>query len=287
MQPSRDPADATELRHLLRSLTLTPNKLRGQHFLIDPAVADGIVAASGVTSKDTVLEIGPGFGALTARLLQRAGKVIAVEADAKMAARLTREFRGEKRLAVFSEDILTFHRSLYCADGAYRLVASLPYSITARVFRLFLSEKPRPEQITVLVQQEVAERASAPAGKLSQLGVLCQLYGHPRILRPNILPDAFYPPPAVRSALLQLSGITQATRDRDAWKVSEQTLWKVVRAGFQNRRKMLKNTLSNLPEIEEKEVERWLHEHGYQRTVRAQDIAVHHWPLLAEKFFDE
>jgi 16S rRNA (adenine1518-N6/adenine1519-N6)-dimethyltransferase len=266
---------------------ITPSRLRGQNFLIDASIADMLVDAAPLQQTDTVLEIGSGFGVITRRLRERVGKIIAVEADKKLALPLAEHYKEDPGVEVIPEDILTFLRWGHFEDFGYHLVSSLPYSITARVFRLFLSEVPRPLSITVLIQQEVAERVTAPAGKLSQLGLLAQLYARPEIVQAKISPQSFFPLPAVFSAIVRFSDIQGAARQRASWKCSEATLWKIVRAGFQNRRKMLKNTLANLPEIEGEAVQNWLEKQGYPHSARAQDIRPADWPLLAQYFFDE
>lgn len=287
MALSHDPADPEVLRRLIREARLTPNRLRGQNFLVHAGVADALVAAAPLSPRGTVLEIGPGFGVITARLLSHAAKIIAVEADQQLSAPLAHRLREEKNVQVVPGDILRMPLEQYVSDFGYDLVASLPYSITSRVFRIFLSQKPRPRSITVLVQREVALRIVAHPGDLSQLGLLCQLYALPEIIGAVVAPTAFYPSPKVHSAIVRMTNIADAAEMRAEWPFSEQTLWKVIRAGFQNRRKMLKNTLSNLPEIEAKAVQKWLVSKQYPQTARAQDIAPEDWASLVAFFFDE
>lgn len=281
----RDPTDPRVLAALLRSAGFTPSRLRGQNFLIDASVADALVSAAELPRHAKVLEIGPGFGAITLRLAEVTEELVAVEAEPRIVREIRKSVSGT-HVRIVHGDILRFPRKEYFRENfSFHLVSSLPYSITARVLRTFLALEPFPASITVLVQREVAERAVAPPGKLSQLGVLCQLYGEPDIPLSAISPAAFRPAPKVQSAILRITGIEEAWNARNDWRVPEASLWKVIRAGFQNRRKMVKNTLANLPGISAESVQHWLKEHRYNVTVRAQDIAPHDWVLLAQQLF--
>jgi 16S rRNA (adenine1518-N6/adenine1519-N6)-dimethyltransferase len=282
-----DPADPGFVRAHVRALGVKPSRLRGQHFLIAPRVADRLVAAAALSPRSKVLEIGAGLGAITERLAEAAKAVHAVELERPLARALARRFADRKNVTVIEGDALEVPRSAFASNGPYEIVASLPYSITSRVLRVFLEEAPQPESITVLIQREVAERAAALPGRLSQLGLLCQLYGTPEIVGAEIPPKAFFPEPEVTSSILRITGIGAAARARAAWGVPERAVWKLIRAGFQNRRKMLKNTLANLPGIAAARVELVLRELGYSEKARAQDLAPFSWVKMAKMLFDE
>jgi len=283
-----DPAEPDFVAAHLQRLGVHPSRLQGQHFLIAPDVADALVAAADLPRGAHVLEIGPGLGAITERLSHIAETVHAVEVEHALAAALVRRFADRPHVQIVEGDILRLAReAVLPPDTPYHCVASLPYSITSRVLRVFLSEQPVPQTMTFLLQREVAERATAPVGKLSQLGLLCQLYGRPMIIGPEVPPAAFLPAPKVTSSILHIADIPEAAHARATWGVSERSVWKFIRAGFQNRRKMLKNTLANLPGVSAEEVTSALKTLGYVEKARAQDLAPKDWVKMAKMFFDE
>jgi 16S rRNA (adenine1518-N6/adenine1519-N6)-dimethyltransferase len=254
--PYLDPA---RVRAALRALELRPARGMGQNFLVDPGALATIVGAADLTRDDTVLEIGPGLGVLTWELLQRAGCVVAVELDKRLAARLREEFAGEPRLTIIQGDILKLApgdlvrdrgsartaqdqvvdpRSLPPAPWPYKVVANLPYAITSAVLRHLLEAAPPPALIVVLVQWEVAQRITARPGDLSVLAHSVQLYAAPEIVA-RVPAASFVPAPAVDSAVLRLR-----VRPRPAVDVPDvHGLMRVIKAGFLHARKQLGNGL--------------------------------------------
>ncbi|MGE0545193.1 MAG: 16S rRNA (adenine(1518)-N(6)/adenine(1519)-N(6))-dimethyltransferase RsmA, partial [Dehalococcoidia bacterium] len=220
-----------------------PRKSLGQHFLSDPIILDRIVRESGTGPNDTILEIGPGTGELTERLVHTARWVVAVEIDETLAQHVRRRFADVKNLRVINAAVLDHTPAELLAEGGatapYAVVANIPYYITAPILRTFLETPDRPERLTLMVQKEVAESIVAPPGRLSLLGVSVQFYADARLL--FVVPrEAFYPPPKVASAVVRID-----VRDRPAVDVPDvEQFFEVVRAGFSQPRKQLHNALA-------------------------------------------
>lgn len=229
------------VRAALRTLDLRPTRGMGQNFLIDAATLATIVEAAALSRDDLVVEVGPGLGVLTWELVRRAGFTIAVELDRRLAARLRDEFAGAP-LQIIEDDVLRLPPGeLLAAAGRqppYKLVANLPYAITAPVLRHFLEAALPPELSVLLVQWEVAMRITATPGDLSVLAHAVQLYAEPEIIA-RVPAASFYPAPAVDSAVLRLH-----RRPQRAVAVDDvPALFRVIKAGFLQPRKQLGNAL--------------------------------------------
>jgi 16S rRNA (adenine1518-N6/adenine1519-N6)-dimethyltransferase len=215
----------------------------GQNFLIDEQALQTIVAAAELNPSDTVIEVGPGLGVLTWELVQQAGQVISVELDKRLLARLRDEFSNATNLHFVESDILRITPATILATVAaqtqtYKLVANLPYAITAPVLRHFLEGDVAPELMVVLVQWEVAERICAKAGDLSVLAHAVQIYAEPEIVA-RIGANSFEPTPAVDSAILRMR-----KRHTPAVQVASiDQLFRVIKAGFSQPRKKIANAL--------------------------------------------
>ncbi|MHB8576736.1 MAG: 16S rRNA (adenine(1518)-N(6)/adenine(1519)-N(6))-dimethyltransferase RsmA [Dehalococcoidia bacterium] len=216
----------------------------GQHFLSDPLIARDIADAADLAPVDEVLEIGPGGGALTEYLIERAAHVTAVELDEEFAARLRRRFAGESRLTVIAASALAHRPDELLAEagreGPYKVVANLPYYITAPIFRHYLEHGPPPSMMVVTVQREVAESVAGRSGGLSLLGVSVQVFGSVQLLF-RVPPRAFTPPPRVESAVIRVD-----VYERPVVPEAElQGFFQVVRSGFRAPRKQLHNGLGS------------------------------------------
>jgi len=230
------------VRAALRALDLRPTRGMGQNFLVDPGALATIVEAAALQPDDLVVEVGPGLGVLTWELTRRAGFTIAVELDKRLAARLRDEFAGAP-LHIVQADILRISPGDLLAiagrQPTYKLVANLPYAITAPVLRHFLEAREPPDLSVVLVQWEVAERITAAPGDLSVLAHAVQLYTVPEIVA-RVPASSFYPQPAVDSAVLRLR--RRATLAVDVADV--EALFRVIKAGFLHPRKQLGSALA-------------------------------------------
>jgi 16S rRNA (adenine1518-N6/adenine1519-N6)-dimethyltransferase len=259
----------------LRRHGLVARKRLGQNHLVDGQVLEAIIEASGVGPDHPVLEIGPGIGILTAALLRAGARVTAVELDERLSAHLALRFEGIEGLRLVDGDILDLDLRDLVEDD-WDLVANLPYHVTSPVLHLVLGHEPRPRRLTLMLQREVAERITAPPGAMSYLSVFVQYHAQVRIVR--IVPAAaFEPAPSVDSAV-----ITGTTRPRRLPPDLEDDLWRLVQAGFRERRKMLHNVLPRqLPQVGRERIERALSAVGIALDRRPQTLSVDEWLLLS------
>ena len=264
---------------LLRAYGLHPKKGLGQNFLADVSILGQIVAAADLAPGDTVLEIGPGLGSLTRLLAERAGRVVAVEIDQRLAAILGERLADLRHVEIIRGDILKLSDFASLLGPAYKVVANLPYGITSAVLRRLLESDQRPCLMVVTVQREVAERIVAGPGDMSLLAVSVQFYGRPQIVA-RIPAGAFYPPPQVDSAVLRIDVNPEpvvALGDG----VSTADFFRVVRAGFSQKRKMLRNALSAGLVLAPARVEEVLLQAGIDPRRRAETLSLPEWASLA------
>ena len=224
----------------LRTAGIEPRKALGQHFLVDETHLARIAAAADLTPADTVLEIGPGPGPLTALLAAQAGRVVAVETDGRLVALLRQTFAAQPHVEIVHQDILQFDPCVL-ATPLYKVAANVPYYITSAILRHLL-ENACPPALTVLtVQREVAQRAVARPPDMSLLAVSVQLFCEVEIVG-KIPAGAFYPPPQVDSAILRLR--RRSTLAAALTPAAVPAFFDVVRAGFGQKRKQLHNSLT-------------------------------------------
>ncbi len=275
------------ISELLHKYNLRPRKGLGQNFLVDPVHLARIVEAAGLTGQDVVLEIGPGPGGLTRLLAETARQVLAVELDPAMVHLLRTEFGRLSNLQIIEADILQTDPaallSPFLPPGAgddsrlayYKVVANLPYYITSAVIRHVLEAAVRPERVVVTVQKEVAQRMVAGPGDMSLLAVSVQFYGQPQLVE-TIPAGAFYPPPKVDSAIVRID-----TFARPPVEVSSvDGFFRVVKAGFSQKRKQLKNSLSAGLHRAPADVAALLHTAGIDPTRRAETLDLAEWGRL-------
>jgi len=213
-----------------------PSKRFGQHFLRDKRTIQRIIEALNPSHDETIVEIGPGTGALTAQLIERAGRVIAVEFDNKLAPLLTEQFGGFPNFKLVMGDALTtdFCREIEPARQA-RLVANLPYNISTAILQRLIEQRACLTEMVVMVQREVVERIMAPAGSSERgfLSVLVEAYCETEKLF-DVGPGAFQPPPKVWSSVMRMRFRTGDFTD---------LFWETVSAGFRQKRKTILNNL--------------------------------------------
>lgn len=265
---------AKSIPALLRSYDLSPRKRLGQNFLTDPSAAQRIVSAASLSSEDTVVEVGAGLGVLTRLLAEQAGQVLAVELDDGLVRVLNEQLADLPNVRIIHGDILQLP-DLGVSHLAYKVVGNLPYYITSAVLRRFLEKRPRPRLMVVTVQREVAERIVAQPSRLSLLAVSVQFYGRPGLVA-RIPPGAFYPSPQVDSAVLRVE-IDDQPAVSLAEGVDESTYFRVVRAGFSQRRKTLRNSLSGGLALSPEQVEVALGEMGIDSRRRAETLDLQEW----------
>lgn len=275
-------------RDLLQRYDLWPRKSLGQNFLVDPKAPARIAECADLTRQDTVLEVGAGTGVLTAALAARAGRVIAVETDPQLVELLPTTLSDLGNVEIVAGDILALNpRALLGLEPVisassmplwgpllpgYQVVANLPYYITNAVVRHLLEAEVRPERMVITVQREVAQRMAADPGDMSLLAVAVQFYGRPRICM-RLGNGAFYPVPKVASAVVRID--LHATPPVDVDDV--ELFFRVVRGGFAQRRKQLRNTLASTLHLEPQDVEDALAAHDFDHRRRAETLAIKEW----------
>lgn len=222
----------------------------GQNFLIDPHVLEKIITAAGVTKEDCVLEIGPGIGTMTQYLAEHARKVIAVEIDKNLIPILEETLEEYTNVTVINEDILKVDikslAEMHNGGHPIKVVANLPYYITTPIIMgLFESNVPI-DNITVMVQKEVADRMQEGPGSkdYGALSLAVQYYSKPEVVA-NVPPNCFLPRPGVGSAVIRLT----RHREMPVQVKNPERMFKIIRASFNQRRKTLQNGLGNSPEL--------------------------------------
>lgn len=268
-----------KIKRILEKLNLRPKDYLGQNFLIDNDVASRIVNAADISKEDTVLEVGPGLGVLTQELALRAGRVIAVEKDEKFSKYLKGRFRTSA-VEIITDDILYFYKKFPSGKvTAYKIVANLPYNISARFLKIFLSMVTvKPTIIVVSLQKEVARKLVSRPGSLTKLGILAQVYAKPEILF-TIPPFYFYPTPQVDSSVVKL---TVKQKSSFIFPHHEIIFWRLVRIGFSAKRKKLANNLANglhIPPVRAKEM---LNLANLKENIRAQELSLADWLTLVD-----
>jgi len=274
--------DPRYVQRRLREEGLRARHNLSQNFLADIDVLEGILREADPAPGRGVLEIGPGLGFLTGGLLAAGANVTAVELDRGLAAVLRESFAGEIEagaLRIIEDDALD-QDLLHLVPQPFDVVANLPYHITSPILHRLLGAAPRPERLVLMVQREVAERVAAPPGDMSYLSVFVQYHAKARVAF-RVPQAAFEPAPKVESAVLVLEPFDSDDRlDADG----EERLWRVVMAGFRERRKMLHNVLTRQLPIEPARVDAALEAVGINRDRRPQTLG--EWLALTEALGD-
>jgi 16S rRNA (adenine1518-N6/adenine1519-N6)-dimethyltransferase len=270
-----DLTDVRELRNLFYAHNMRPNKAFAQNFLIDRSALLKMVEAAEIEPTDTILEVGAGTGVLTRELAQRAQRVVAVELENDMLTLLNETTSEFANVELVARNLLLLNPLELFDQAPYKLVANLPYYITAPTFRHFLEHANSPTLLIVMVQWEVAQRIIAEPGDLSMLGVSVQFYGRPRIVA-RVPATAFYPAPKVDSAILRIDvqpyeTLTQEERDR---------FFRVVQAGFSERRKQLHNSLTHGLHYKNDIIRAWLAAASIDASRRAETLSIDEWLRL-------
>ena len=251
-------------------------KSLGQNFLKSEKVISDIIVASGVTSNDVVLEIGPGRGVLTRALLQSGAKIIAIEKDDRLIPELQKKFEKEiksGKLSLIHSDILNLDLPrAVLGNRSYKLVANIPYYITGQFLRKFLESANQPQSMTLLLQKEVAERIVAKDGKESLLSLSVKAFGKPKYIK-TVGRGTFSPPPKVNSAILHISDISK----RNFEKVGG-VFFKILHTGFAHKRKQLLPNLSSL--YPKEKLTEAFEKCGLNLKIRAEDVPLKTWLKL-------
>lgn len=265
---------------LLRRFDLKPRKSLGQNFLVDESALAKVVAAAELTPADSVLEIGPGLGSLTRHLAQAAARVVAVELDQNLLTPLKHVLADYPNVEIVHGDILNLQPSTLNLPTGYKVVANIPYYLTSAVIRHLLEAGTRPERIVLTVQKEVAQRLCAAPGELSLLAVSVQFYSEPRIVA-RIPAGAFYPQPEVDSAVVRLDVCARPAVDVP----DTEMFFRVVKAGFGQKRKQLRNALSAGLALSSEAAAALLERAGIDPKRRAETLTLDEWGRLAHAWY--
>lgn len=262
-------------------------KSLGQNFLKSKVALSKMLEAGEVNSEDIILEVGPGKGVLTEKLLEKAGKVIAVEKDDRLIEFLQAKFTGEiasGKLVVVHGDILDFEPDTWhLKPNTYKLIANIPYYITGQFLRKFLESDNQPERIVVMVQKEIADRIVAKESKENLLSLSIKVFGDPKKVM-KVDKENFSPAPKVDSAILLINNISKEFFIKNS--ISEKDFFDVLHAGFAHKRKML---LGNLKEWFKKEgrkdgenLPQIFTALALSEKIRAEDLPLQDWMTLVK-----
>ena len=299
--PSRGPAEATpaqgpveapprrkaprldplSVRRQLRVEGLRAHHSMSQNFLADPDVLQSILDLAAPEPGRRVLEVGPGLGILQSGLLDGGATVTAVELDRSLALRLSRTQSGaieRGALRLVQGDILD-QKIAELMEPPYEVVANVPYHITSPILHRFLGTAPRPERLVLMLQREVAERISAAPGDMSYISVFVQFHAAVRIAF-AVPRDAFEPAPEVESAVVEIRPLDPSGAHPRLTPADEDHLWRIVQAGFRERRKKLHNVLSRQLPLTGVEVAQILTSVGIDGDRRPQTLSVDEWLAL-------
>jgi 16S rRNA (adenine1518-N6/adenine1519-N6)-dimethyltransferase len=265
-----------DVRGLLRRYNLHPKKSLGQNFLVDEAALRKVAGAAELAPGDTVLEIGPGLGSLTRHLAEAAARVVAVEVDAALLPALEQTLRPYGNVEVIHADILRLNPAQAALPPGYKVVANIPYYITSAVIRHLLEAPARPSRIVLTVQREVAERVVAGPGDRSLLAVSVQFYSRPQIAA-RLPAGAFYPRPEVDSAVLVLEVLPHPVVP----VADVERFFRVVKAGFSQKRKQLRNALAGGLRLAPGEASALLAQAGIAPERRAETLTLEEWAALS------
>jgi 16S rRNA (adenine1518-N6/adenine1519-N6)-dimethyltransferase len=263
------------VKELRKKYQVRPSKGLGQNFLIDNSELNKIIDSADLKENDVVLEIGPGTGNLTQELVKRVKTVIAVEKDPQMIEILKKTFRDFTNIEIVQGDILKI-KELKIKN--YKIVANLPFYLTAPVIRKFLEVENPPKEMILVIQKEVAQRICVKTPDMNLLAISVQFYAYPKIIS-YISKKSFWPKPKVDSAIIRI--IPKEDKEKDA---SRDLFFKIVKAGFSQPRKQILNNLSSGLKIEKGEIITWLLQNNIKPAQRAETLEVGNWIKLAKSF---
>jgi len=251
---------------------IKPIKRFGQNLLIDKRVIKKVIRTANLQSKDIVLEIGPGTGALTQEIAKTAKKVIAVEKDPRMCEALKENLKDFKNIEIINQDILNYP----LPTTNYKLITNLPFYITAPVIRKFLESKNPPKEMILIIQKEVAQRICAKPPIMNILALSVQFYAKPKIIL-YVSKKSFYPQPKIDAAIIKIIPCAKPSlaQNRDKF-------FRIVKAGFAHPRKQLVNNLTNGVKLNKKEVNDLLLKNNIKPSQRAETLTINNWIQLTK-----
>ena len=262
-------------RALLDQFGVQPKKSLGQHFMHDPGALQKIVAAADIGAQDTVVEVGAGTGALTEALAARAGQVYAIELDSRLQPILEERFDDADNVYLVFADILKLDIAALVPTGEYVVVANAPYYISSAIIWHFIESSLPPLRLVLTMQYEVAERIVGGSGAQNLLSIAAQFYGRARIIG-KLGPAVFVPRPHIDSAIVRID--THETPSADV--PGAEAFFRVLRAGFSQKRKQLKNSLAGGLGMRARTAGGLLQEAGIDPKRRAETLSLEEWARL-------
>jgi 16S rRNA (adenine1518-N6/adenine1519-N6)-dimethyltransferase len=266
---------------LLKRHGLQPDKNLGQNFLIDATYLNRVAEAGNIREEDIVLEIGAGLGNLTRLLSMQAKEVLAVELDLDLIPILEDVTKIYPNIQIIQGDILKIDLVELIPATGYLVIANIPYYITSNLIRHLMTAKKRPTRIVLTIQREVAERICAQAEKFSMLSLSVQVFGNPEIVS-RVPAGAFYPPPKVDSAIVRIELYSSPIIP----ETQLNTFFQLARAGFSQKRKTLRNSLSAGLQEDKTTIENLLAEAGIDSWRRAETLSLDEWKSLTILYAD-
>ena len=260
------------IKNLEKKYDFLIKKRLGQNFLIDERIMTAMIEGAEVSAGDKILEIGPGLGFLTEKIVARAGKVVAIEKDKQLYEMLSRNFNNPK-IKFIAGDVFSINLGKQgLSDLGYKIVSNIPYYLTSRLIRYFMENPIRPNVMIILVQREVADRVVSQAGQHSLLSLSVQFYGKPEKIM-EIAKESFFPEPEVSSAMLKIT-----MYKKPLWQdVDPKLFFRMLRISFASRRKQLHNNLAAGFRVSSQDIKSILKAIGQDPLVRAQALDLKTW----------
>lgn len=245
---------------------------------MDETILEDMIDAAGVKAGDTVLEIGPGIGNLTERLLQHGAKVLSVEKDPQFLPVLkTLEKENKENFSYELTDALKYNFSDRLKGSAYKVVANIPYYITGKIVQMFMHAAHKPDSLTLLMQKEVAYNIAAKPGQMNLIAISVQLFADAKVV--SVVPGhKFHPAPKVDSAVIHIT-----LHKKPKYKLKDEAkLFRILRACFSGKRKQLHNTLTNNLQLDKEQVAQTLEQLKIDPMIRPQALIIEQWLELCD-----
>ena len=265
--PSMKPAE------ILRDIKKLPKKLLGQNFLVDESVVRDMISAAEIQPEDTVVEVGPGLGALTDELAKSAKLVLAIEMDQELVHYL--RLKKRRNVKIIHGDALKIDWTV-SLDSPYQIVANIPYSITSPLLRKIFGLEKKPTKVILLVQKEMAIRITAEPGSSERgfLTLLTEAAANAKIIR-TVKPGSFYPRPKTDSAIIELTPLPENRANK--------IYWPAVEAGFRHKRQTLCNAINKDLKLTKSEIINILDSSGLNPLIRAQNLSFEEWEIVSQR----
>lgn len=261
---------------VLKKYGILPKKSLGQNFIINQRALDDVISAADLTGHEEIIEIGAGFGTLTIELAQRADQVFAVEIDKRLIPVLRDNLQDFENVTLLHADFLQLDPVELVSRSGYYVVANIPYYITSALLRQLMESSMPPARVVLTMQREVAQRIISSPGDMSLLALSVQIYGRAEITA-CFPAECFYPIPEVDSAVLRIDIYDEPVVPSEVIPA----IFGLARAGFNQKRKKLRNSLARELGSSPEEVEKLLAKAGIQPKSRAQELSIQDWEKIA------